>query len=107
MQILCRRRCRRVVDLKLSIVYRPPYSSNHPITISTFLEEFAVYLESIILSSEPLCLTDDFNVDVEDPNDSSAHCFCELLESMSLTQHVKCISTCSGPHIGSGYYPKF
>ena len=72
---------------RLVIVYRPPYSSNHPVTISTFLEEFAVYLESIILSSEPLCLTGDFNVHVDDPYDSSARCFRELLESMSLTQH--------------------
>ena len=47
-----------------------------------FLEEFAVYLELIILSPEPLCLISDFNVHVDDPNDSSARCFRELLESM-------------------------
>jgi len=40
------------------------------------------------LSSEPLCLTGDFNVHVDDPNDSAAESFRELLESMSLTQHV-------------------
>lgn len=74
------------------IVFRPPYSSSHPVTISTFLDEFAVYLESIILSSEPLCLTGDFNVHVYDPNDSSARCFRELLESMSLTQHVNVLT---------------
>ena len=61
--------------LRLAIVYRPPYSQNHPVTISTFLEEFSEYLESIILSSEPLCY-------------SAAESFRELLESMSLTQHV-------------------
>ena len=81
---------------RLVIVYRPPYSSNHPVTISTFLEKFAVYLESIILSSEPLCLTGDFNVHVDDPNDSSARCFRELLESMSLTQHVNVLTHVEG-----------
>ena len=77
---------------RLAIVYRPPYSSSHLVTISTFLEEFAVYLESIILSSEALCLTGDFNVHVDDPNDSSARCFRELLESMPLTQHVNVLT---------------
>jgi len=28
--------------LRLAIVYRPPYSQNHPVTISTFLEEFSL-----------------------------------------------------------------
>ena len=68
--------------LRLAIVYRPPYSQNHPVTISTFLEEFSEYLESIILSSEPLCLTGDFNIHVDDLNDSAAEYFRELLESM-------------------------
>ena len=68
-------------------MYRPPYSQNHPVTINTFLEEFSEYLESIILLSEPLCLTGDFNIHVDDPNDSAADHFRELLESMSLTQH--------------------
>ena len=38
--------------------------------------------------SEPLCLIGDFNVHVNDRSDSSACCFHELLDSMSLTQHV-------------------
>jgi len=74
--------------LRLAIVYRPPYFQHHPVTINTFLEEFSGYLESIILSSEPLFLTGDFNIHVDDPNDSAADYFRELLESMSLTQHV-------------------
>lgn len=74
--------------LRLAIVYRPPYSQNHPVTISTFLEEFSEYLESIILSSEPLCLIGDLNVHVDVASYSAAESFRELLESMSLTQHV-------------------
>ena len=48
------------------------------------------------MSSEPLCLTGDFNVHVDDPNDSSARCFRELLESMSLTQHVNALTDDQG-----------
>lgn len=77
---------------RLVIVYRPSYSLFHPVTISTFLDEFVVYLESIIFSSEPLCLTGDFNVHVDDPNDSSARCFREPLKSISLTQHVNVLT---------------
>ena len=34
---------------RLSIIYRRPYSAQHPVTPNTFMEEFASYLESIIL----------------------------------------------------------
>ena len=38
---------------RLVIIYRPPYSAAHPVTVSTFLCEFANLLESLILSIEP------------------------------------------------------
>ena len=34
---------------RLIVVYRPPYSDTHPVTISMFLDNFADYLESIYL----------------------------------------------------------
>ena len=34
-----------------SIIYRPPYSAQHPVTLKTFMDEFATYVESIILIS--------------------------------------------------------
>lgn len=46
---------------KLFIIYLPPYSQAHPITARAFFEEFASYLESIILSAKSLVLTGDFN----------------------------------------------
>ena len=39
---------------KLIIIYRPPYSQAHPVSPRVFFEEFSFYLESGILSSEPL-----------------------------------------------------
>jgi hypothetical protein len=73
---------------RLVIVYHPPYSEAHPITDRTFLTEFTAYLESIILSVEPLLIVGDFNLHVDDPNDAVAVAFLDTLESLNLEQHV-------------------
>ena len=57
-------------------------------TVNSFNDEFSEYLESVILSNDLLCLTGDFNIHVDDHNDPAACRFLDLLESMSLTQHV-------------------
>ena len=57
-------------------------------TDNSFIDEFSEYLESVILSNDLLCLTGDFNIHVDDHNDPAACRFLDLLESMSLTQHV-------------------
>ena len=57
-------------------------------TVNSFIDEFSEYLESVILSNDLLCLTGDFNIHVDDHNDPAACRFLDLLESMSLTQHV-------------------
>lgn len=75
-------------SMRLVVVYRPPYSVKHPITIKTFIAEFTDYLETIILSAEPLFITGDFNIHVDDSNDENASHFLDMLESMGLIQHV-------------------
>ena len=57
-------------------------------TVNSVIDEFSEYLESVILSNDLLCLTGDFNIHVDDHNDPAACRFLDLLESMSLTQHV-------------------
>ena len=52
-------------------------------TVNSFIDEFSEYLESVILSNDPLCLTGDFNIHVDDHNDPAACRFLDLLESMS------------------------
>lgn len=56
--------------------------------MTTFLSEFADYLESIVLSPEPLLVTGDINIHVDNMNDTDAVKFLDLLESMEMTQHV-------------------
>ena len=49
--------------LLLIIVYRPLYSAKHAVTTSTFFTEpFTDYLESLVMSSEPLIIFGDFNI---------------------------------------------
>ena len=76
------------VRLRVIIVYRPPYSHTHPVTISTFITEFANLLESVVLLNEQLLICGDFNIHVNASNDDNAIKFKDLLESMSLVQHV-------------------
>lgn len=46
-----------VTRLRVIIVYRPPYS--------IFINEFTDYLESVVMSSEPLIISGDFNIHVD------------------------------------------
>ena len=57
-------------------------------TVNSFIDEFSKYLESVILSNDLFCLTGDVNIHVDDHNDPAACRFLDLLEAMSLTQHV-------------------
>ena len=75
--------------MRLSILCRPPWSSNNPVTISTFMTEFAAYRESVVLCAEPLLICGDFNFHVDVYDDPNFVTFTDLLDSMSLEQHVK------------------
>ena len=74
--------------LRVIVIYCPPYSAAHPVTSSVFLDQFSVYLESVVMSPEPLLITGDFNIHVNVSRDPDAARFLELLTSMGLEQHV-------------------
>ena len=57
-------------------------------SLKTFFDDFASNMESIILTQEPLIITGDFNIHVNDTNDSDACEFLDLLASLGLKQHV-------------------
>ena len=66
----------------------PAIFPNHPVTTGVFFDEFSDYLESIILSSELLLITGDFNIHVNVVGDPHKLKLPELLETMGLQQHV-------------------
>ena len=74
--------------IRIVIVYRLQYFSNHPVTTGVFFEEFSDYLGSIILSSEPLLITGDFKIHVNVVGDPHRLKLLDLLETMGLQQHV-------------------
>ena len=56
------------------------------VPVDVFLAEFPEYLEALLLCKEQLLITGDFNIRVDDPQDSNARKFLELLEGLG--QHV-------------------
>ena len=76
-------------QFRLVIVYRILYSAVHLITASTFFLEFNDYLDSLLLSKVPLCISGDFNFHMDVSGDVDSAKFADLLESMCLTQHVR------------------
>ena len=78
--------------LRLSIIYRPPYSCAHPVCTGTFITEFWNYLESFVLCMEPVVICGDFNIHIDDESDPYSTALTDLLQSMALKQHV-CIPT--------------
>ena len=83
------------VTLRTIIVYRPPYSTNHPVTIRTFFAEFSAYLESIVMSPEPL-LRGDVHIYVDELGDQDGDAFLEIPESTGFLQHVDKLTHRSG-----------
>ena len=82
--------------LRVIIIYRVPYSVQHPVTTSVFFDEFSSYLESVVMTPEPLLITGDFNIHVDVPSDSDASRLMDLLTSMGLEQHVSNSTHISG-----------
>ena len=54
-----------------------------------FVDEFTAYLESTVLIKKPVIIMGDFNLHVDDPSDTEAKKFCDMLDSLGLEQHVK------------------
>ena len=66
--------------MRIIIVYRPPISvKNHGLTHAAFFYEFSMLLERLMSSPENLLLNGDFGFHVNDPSDSTASQFLDLL----------------------------
>ena len=84
-------------SMRYVIVYRPPYSSLHPVSTSAFFDEFSQFLENVVMCPEALVISGDFNLHLDDLRDYDTKKFMNLLETFSLSQHV------SGPTHLSGH----
>ena len=76
------------LNLRLVLLYRPPYSADHRVSTNDFFTEFSTYLESILLSKEHVVIAGDFNIHVYVPHDPDSLKLLDLLQSVGLQQHI-------------------
>ena len=77
--------------LKLIIIYRPPYSVNHPVSTAVFFTEFSSFIESAVLCTDRLLISGYFNIHANIYDDANnAAKLQDLLKSVGLIQHVRC-----------------
>lgn len=69
-------------------IYQPRNSDAHPVSAKVFFEEFAAYLESVVICCENVVIAGDFNSHLNDLLDHDTMKFTELLESFGLENHV-------------------
>ena len=71
------------INITLVVVYRPPSSGTE-----VFCDQFAQYMDQVVIKSQKLIVLGDFNFHCECVNDSATTKFRGLLDSLGLTQHV-------------------
>ena len=64
-------------------IYHPPYSIRHPITNTIFMDEIMEWLPQV-LKNHNIIIIRDFNLHVNDDNDTDASIFIDMMEAMGL-----------------------
>ena len=75
-------------DFIILIVYRPPYSKQHPISANIFIEEFQNHLNKLIQTLHKMIVTGYFNFLVDNINNAESRRFLDLLEEYGLVNWV-------------------
>ena len=75
-------------NLMLIMIYRPPYTPQHAVSVAVFLDEFSDLLSSVMLQNNRCLFVGDFNIYVNDMVDYVAASFNDLLNSFALCQVV-------------------
>ena len=69
-------------------VYRPPDSSSHSQSFSTFLSDFQAQLSIFATTPHPFLITGDFNIHIDDTTDNHSTSFMSLLSDVNFIQYV-------------------
>lgn len=67
----------------MSVEYRPP-----SLSVSWFIEEFTQHLGTLVVTSEKLLITGDFNIHVDSLNNLDTRRFLNSLDEFGYKQHV-------------------
>ena len=73
--------------------YRPPCLTNNPVTLAIFLNEFPNWAANKLPEDTNICIVGDFNMHINDGQDTKANIFCGMMEAMGLQQHIN-FATC-------------
>ena len=84
------------IHVHLLVVYRPPPLKKNGLSVSTFVTEFTTFLELVVTSPGHLLILGNFNFHADDPRDTLARKFTEILDTNNLVQHVTEPSHVSG-----------
>ncbi|XP_072022539.1 uncharacterized protein [Amphiura filiformis] len=76
-------------SFRLLTVYRPHRSKVNPISMKQFFSDFSLLLEDLSVYPGKFAVVGDFNIHVDDLNDSDASTMLNILASADLVQHVK------------------
>ena len=69
-------------------IYHPPYSAQHPVTNTIFIDEITEWLPQVLTNQNNIIIARDFNLLVNDESDTDASIFIDTMEAMGLQQHV-------------------
>ena len=69
-------------------VYRPPYSTAHPVSVNTFIEEFSTFLVGFTAHNKNIIIMGDFNIHINKEGDPNANLFMSNMQSFGFVQHV-------------------
>jgi hypothetical protein len=86
------------INTIIACVYRPPYSSKHRHSVPAFVNEFSECWSSILASyqASKLILLGDFNIHVDNPDNTDTIAFNEMLDSFDCNQIVHVPTHTSG-----------
>ena len=74
--------------LRVVVIYRVPYSAEHPLSTNVFFIEFTDYMECVIMFTEKVAILGDFNIHVDVPSDVDARKLQDLFDCLGLEQHI-------------------
>ena len=81
--------CRTKSDtFSIIAIYRPPYSRKHQVTISMFTDDFISFMEETLLDLKNPIILGDFNIHINDTDNTDAITFIDSMEVLGLVQHV-------------------
>ena len=70
-------------------VYRPPYSTAHPVTASKFLDEFLEFYSTWQACDKEILLTGDFNIDMLNSDSWESRAYGDFIDTFGLVQVAK------------------